>query len=145
MTEILENDQLSMNRINPYTATGTFGVSYNGGYKSTEALPWMMPREEPPEEPEEDKIQDHFDPRFTFRSPAMTNMTGSVDPATSFMFPARKIQRDDGTTTWSREVSWVDGRNYVNFGAQRRSDLFPILLVLVLLVIVLGIQKYLKL
>lgn len=145
MTEILENDQLSMNRINPYTATGTFGVSYNGGYKSTEALPWMMPREEPPEEPEEDKIQDHFDPRVTFRSPAMTNMTGSVDPATSFMFPARKIQRDDGTTTWSREVSWVDGRNYVNFGAQRRSDLFPILLVLVLLVIVLGIQKYLKL
>ena len=143
MTEILVNDNLSMNRINPYTATDTFGVSYNGGYKSTEALPWMMPREEPVEE-DTNEAEDHFDPKAIFRSPAMNNMTGGVNPALSFMYPARKIQYDDGTTSWSREIVWKDGRNYVNFG-QKPSDMFPIILVLVLLVIILGLRKYLKL
>jgi hypothetical protein len=144
MTEILENDQLSMNRINPYTATNTFGVSYNGGYKSTEDLPWMLPREEPPEEPEEDHIEDHFDPKAIFRSPAMNNMTGGVNPALSFMYPARKIQRDDGTTTWSREIVWKDSANYVDI-VNQRSEYFPIILFIFLLIIVLGLQKYLKL
>lgn len=149
MTEILENDQLSMNRINPYTATGTFGVSYNGGHKSTETLPWMLPRQEEvfPAVDEPDEFKDHFDPKAIFRAPAMNLMTGSVDPATSFMFPARKYQFDDGTTSWSRETRYIDGRNYVNlplFGATRW-EMFPIVIVLVLLVILLGLQKKLNL
>lgn len=147
MTEILENDQLSMNRINPYTATNTFGVSYNGGYKSTEALPWMLPREDEVVPDDSDELKEHFDPKAIFRSPGMNLNTGGIHPATSFMFPARKYQFDDGTTNWSRETTYVDGRNYVNlplFG-MTRSEMFPIIIVLVLLVILLGLQKKLNL
>ena len=146
MTELLEIDQLSMDRINPYTATGTFGVSYNGGHKSTEALPWMLPREEPAEAPEEDKPEylDHFVPAHLFRAPAMAAMTGSVDPATSFMFPARKIQYDDGTTSWSREVLWRkdDGSSA---GIPMKDSMWPIILALIILVIVLSFRRKLNL
>jgi hypothetical protein len=46
MTSLLLNDDMSMNRINPYTATQTFGVSYNGGYKGV-----LPPDPERPESP----------------------------------------------------------------------------------------------
>lgn len=144
MTELLEIDQLAIDRINPYTATNTFGVSYNGGYKSTEALPWMLPREEPPEDTSPPEYLDHFDPKVLYRAPASAGMTGSVDPATSFMFPARKYQFDDGTTSWSREVVYTDGRNYISFGGGRR-ELWPVIIALVLLVIVLAFRKKLNL
>jgi len=103
MTELLEIDELSINRINPYTATGTFGISYNGGHKSTEALRWMMPREEPVVPEETPEYADHFTPKHVFRAPAMAAMTGGVNPATSFMFPACKYQFDDAPTCGWRE------------------------------------------
>lgn len=145
MTALLEIDEMSMDRINPYTATGTFGVSYNGGHKSTEALPWMLPREE--EEPEEGKpeYEAHFTPSHIFRAPAMTAMTGGIDPATSFMFPARKYQYDDGTTSWSREVAYTDGRNYVSGLVGGAGDsLWPIIIAMILLIVVLAFRKGLK-
>lgn len=145
MTELLENDQLSMNRINPYTATNTFGVSYNGGYKSTEALPWMLPREEKSEleTDERPEYEAHFTPKHIFRAPAMTAMTGGIDPATSFMFPARKYQFDDGTTSWSREIVMTDGRNYINdFGNLTRGDLWPLIITMAILVFILALRKF---
>lgn len=33
----------SCDPINPYTQTGTFGVSYNGGYKPDKSLQWIPP------------------------------------------------------------------------------------------------------
>lgn len=33
----------SCDPINPYTQTGTFGVSYNGGYKPDPSLQWIPP------------------------------------------------------------------------------------------------------
>ena len=33
----------SCDPIDPYTATGTFGVSYNGGYKPDKSLDWIPP------------------------------------------------------------------------------------------------------
>ena len=140
MTELLQIDELSMDRINPYTATATFGVSYNGGYKSTEALPWMMPREEPVVSEETPEYDDHFNPKHIFRAPAMAAMTGGVNPATSFMYPARKYQFDDGTTSWSREVTYTDGSNYIS-AAMFRDNLWPIIIAMGLLVIVLALRK----
>lgn len=147
MTELMEIDQLAINRVNPYTATNTFGVSYNGGYKSTEALPWMLPREESTAEEDSSSPEylDHFDPKVLYTAPAAAGMTGSVDPATSFMFPARKYQYDDGTTSWSREVVYTDGRNYISFGGGGRRELWPVIIALVLLVIVLAFRKKLNL
>lgn len=36
-------DILSVNHINPYTETGTFGVSWNGGYKPDHTLEYLPP------------------------------------------------------------------------------------------------------
>lgn len=36
-------DILSVNHINPYTETGTFGVSWNGGYKPDPTLEYLPP------------------------------------------------------------------------------------------------------
>lgn len=144
MTELMEIDQLAINRVNPYTATNTFGVSYNGGHKSTEALPWMLPREDVQDTDGAPEYLDHFNPKVLYTAPTAAGMTGSVDPATSFMFPARKYQYDDGTTSWSREVVYTDGRNYISFGGGRH-ELWPVIIALVLLVIVLAFRKKLNL
>lgn len=144
MTAMLEIDEMSMDRINPYTATGTFGISYNGGHKSTDALPWMMPREEEETTEEKPEYEAHFTPKHIFRAPAMTAMTGGIDPATSFMFPARKYQYDDGTTSWSREVSYADGRNYVSGLIKGGDSLWPIVVAMILLIVVLSFRKGLK-
>jgi hypothetical protein len=36
-------DILSVNHINPYTETGTFGISWNGGYKPDPSLEYLPP------------------------------------------------------------------------------------------------------
>lgn len=36
-------DILSVNHINPYTETGTFGISWNGGYKPDPTLEYLPP------------------------------------------------------------------------------------------------------
>lgn len=142
---MLEIDEISMDRINPYTATETFGISYNGGHKSTDALPWMMPRDEESESAEDKpEYEAHFTPKHIFRAPAMAAMTGGIDPATSFMFPARKYQYDDGTTSWSREVIQTDGRNYVSGLIKGGDNMWPIIIAMILLVVVLSFRKGLK-
>ena len=119
MTSLLARDDLSINRINPYTATQVFGVSYNGGkYKDgvlrveTEVDDDVM---FPGARLDEDTgvPKDHFNPLALDHAANRYLGTGSVNPARSFMYPARKIQYDDGSTNFSREVVLADVRNYV--------------------------------
>jgi hypothetical protein len=148
MTEFLADDDTAMNRINPYTATATFGVSYNGGYKGPNTQTWYAPEETsaswetPVEQPE---YLDHFGPNQLNKSGSMYLKTGGIHPATSFMFPARKIQHDDGTATFSRETVWRDGANYVSglptgFG-MRADSMWPIILVLIALLFIFVYRK----
>jgi hypothetical protein len=148
MTEFLADDDTAMNRINPYTATATFGISYNGGYKGPNTQTWYAPEETsaswetPVEQPE---YLDHFGPNQLNKSGSMYLKTGGVNPATSFMFPARKIQHDDGTATFSRETMWRDGDNYVSglptgFG-MRTDSMWPVILVLIALLFIFVYRK----
>lgn len=43
MTSLMGCDILSINDINPYTETGTFGISWNGGYKPDPTLEYLPP------------------------------------------------------------------------------------------------------
>jgi hypothetical protein len=148
MTELLVNDQLSMDRVNPYTASQTFGVPYNGGDYLYPDMKWAAPDDGPASwnmPPEHPEYNDHLAPMARDRSGAMYLKTGGVDPATSFMFPARKIQYDDGTTSWSRETVWRNGENYTNeplFG--HKESLFPIWFMLILLLVIFVVAKVLK-
>ena len=151
MTELLVDNDLAMDRINPYTATGTFGVSYNGGYKGQQ-MKWRAPQEGPASwdvDAETPEYLDHMDPLYVNRSGPMMVKTGYVHPATSFMFPARKYQYDDGTTSWSRETIWKSASNYVSnlpnqFNIKSGDDLRPIIVVLVLLFIIFVLRKKLN-
>ena len=142
MTELLAIDELSINRVNPYTASQTFGVSYNGGDYMYPDMTWNAPADGPatwnmpPDHPE---YKDHLAPGQT--APIYLK-TADYGPATSFMFPARKIQYDDGTTSWSREIIWRKDENYVDF--EKQESLFPIWIMLILLLVVLVLAKVLK-
>lgn len=151
MTELLSNDTYSMNRMNPYTATDTFGVSYNGGYKGP--APQYPERQEAPAtwdvDEEKPEYTDHMQPLYINRSGPMMAQTGSPYPAKSFMFPARKYQLDDGTTTFSREVTWSNGQNYVSglptgWEYSDGNPLAPIILVFMVLIVLLIIARRMK-
>jgi hypothetical protein len=146
MTELMANDDMAMNRINPYTSTGTFGVSYNGGHKGPDTQTWTEPADES-ESDEEDtpEFLDHFGPNQLNKSGSMYLKTGSPYPAKSFMFPARKFQYDDGTTSFSRETVWKDASNYIsnlpNQFSARGDNWWPIILVLIVLLFIFMYRK----
>ena len=121
MTSLLLNDQMSMDRINPYTTTETFGVSYNGGYKQNAPYVPVLETEVndelmfvPSAGLDEGVPKGHFNKLMLNDAGNMYLKTGGTHPATSFMYPARKYQYDDGTTSWGREILVGDAKNYVS-------------------------------
>ena len=103
MTSMLVSDKLSMDRINPYTLTGTFGTPNDGMYK-TPIEPGYTTQisETPMEEPTELFSPAHFSALRVNMSGAMMAKTGTTNFAPYAMFPARKYQYIDGTTSWER-------------------------------------------
>jgi hypothetical protein len=151
MTEFMADDDTAMNRINPYTATGTFGVSYNGGYKGPNTQTWSAPEDKPASwdtPAEEPEYLDHFGPNQLNKSGSMYLKTGGIHPATTFMFPARKYQYDDGTTTYSRDTLWANASNYVsglpNQFSMGASSMWPVILVLIALLFIFMYRKKFK-
>jgi hypothetical protein len=146
MTSLLLDDDMSMNRINPYTSTQTFGVSYNGGYKGT-----LAPDPERPESPAMLEFNprvgvptEHFNPLTLDDAGNMYLKTGDVHPATSFLYPARKYQFDDGSTTFGREIIIGEAKNYVSpadFPDDMQTGRTLILGAMILLLILLAFQK----
>jgi len=150
MTELLLNDALEIDRINPYTATGTFGVSYNGGDGKYGPLRWTAPDEGPATWDVTQEVPDyvdHSDPTFENRSGPMYLKEGGTNPATSFLFPARKYQYDDGTTSWSREVVMTSGENYTNENPFFKDELgtrLPILIIFIVLLLLFVAGRVIK-
>jgi hypothetical protein len=149
MTSLLINDDMSMNRINPYTLTQTFGVSYNGGYKGV-----LAPDPERPESPAMLEFNpragvptEHFNPLTIDDAGNMYLKTGGIHPATSFLYPARKYQFDDGSTTFGREVIIGDAKNYVSpadFPDDTQTGRVLVLGAMVLLLILLVLRRGIK-
>jgi hypothetical protein len=149
MTSLLINDDMSMNRVNPYTLTQTFGVSYNGGYKGT-----LAPDPERPESPAMLEFNpragvptEHFNPLTIDDAGNMYLKTGGIHPATSFLYPARKYQFDDGSTTFGREVIIGDAKNYVSpadFPDDAQTGRVLVLGAMVLLLILLVLRRGIK-
>jgi hypothetical protein len=149
MTSLLINDDMSMNRINPYTLTQTFGVSYNGGYKGV-----LAPDPERPESPAMLEFNpragvptEHFNPLTIDDAGNMYLKTGGIHPATSFLYPARKYQFDDGSTTFGREVIIGDAKNYVSpadFPDDTQTGRVLVLGAMILLLILLVLRRGIK-
>lgn len=83
----------SCDPIDPYTKSGVFGVSYNGGYKPDKSIQWIPPDTNVIDE------KDDFVPPPLLPPPniLMNTCEGrKLDPRLP-AFPTRKIQYDDYT------------------------------------------------
>jgi hypothetical protein len=98
-TAALACDTLSINRINPYTWSGTYGVNTDG-FPNTMTIDGSWTNEID-ETPVEYPTMPAYDPNLDL-SGAMYLKTASVDPAPFMGFPARKMEFADGRVTWSR-------------------------------------------
>jgi hypothetical protein len=149
MTSLLLDDDMSMNRINPYTSSQTFGISYNGGYKGTLEAGPERPESPPMFEfnPRAGVPTDHFNKLELNDAGNMYLKTGGIHPATSFLYPARKYQFDDGSTTFGREVIVGEAKNYIStedFPDDMQTGRTLVLGAMILLLILLVMQKGLK-
>jgi len=110
---MLVDDQLSMNRINPYTLTGTFGVPTDGMYKTPLDARYTTEMDDMPAEPVStfpDDTPQHFAPSRINMSGGMVAMTTSEKGNAPYvMFPARKYQYVDGSVSFARPGMEVQG------------------------------------
>jgi len=109
-------DDLSINRFNPYTWSGTFGI-YSDGFPSTIAIDGSYTTEIS-EEPTVymEPLAGASDPNLNVSGP-MYLKTAESSPAPFRGFPARKNEFPDGTVTWMRP-----GQPWSWFGGKRASD-----------------------
>lgn len=102
-------DQMSINRINPFTWSGSYGL-YSDGFPSTIKIDGSY-LTEMSEEPT--VYTDPLDEPTLSVSGNMYLKTVDASPAPYRMFPARKQEFQDGTVTWMRPGqpwSWMTGR-----------------------------------
>lgn len=99
----LIDDRLQIDGVNMYTVTNTFGVPTNGFYKDAMDGTYTTEIDETPEESDPNtEIEEHFNPVHVNRGGAMYLNGGGSKPAPDGLYPARKIQYDNGTTSWRR-------------------------------------------
>jgi hypothetical protein len=104
-------DDLSINRFNPYTWSGTYGV-YSDGFPSTIPIDGSYTTEIS-EEPTVyvDPLLGSDDPNMNLSGP-MYLKTADSSPAPFRGFPSRKNEFPDGRVTWFRPGqpwSWMGG------------------------------------
>ena len=140
-TAAMACDYLSINRFNPYTWSGTFGV-YSDGFPSTIAIDGSYTTEIS-EEPTvyTDSLVGGSDPNMNLSGP-MYLKTADSSPAPFRGFPARKNEFPDGTVTWARPGqpwSWMGGHRAKDdtWTAEVKGQDLLIWLVLIALVIYL--------
>jgi hypothetical protein len=100
-TALMINDDVSINRFNPYTWSGTYGVPVDGSHWLSDGTYTVqyddMPS--PPIDPNRD-LKD-FNPVHVFRSgPVMVDEMPGRPVAPFPLFPARKYEYNNGDLTW---------------------------------------------
>ena len=112
-TAAMVDDALSINRFNPYTWSGTYGL-YSDGFPSTLSIDGSYTTQisnEPTQYPE--PPPGSADQNMDLSGP-MYLKTAETSPAPFRGFPARKNEFPDGTVTWYRPGqpwSWMGGRH----------------------------------
>jgi len=100
------DDRLQIDGFDPYTWSGTFGVTTDGFRKDTfiDGSYYTQIDEVPMEM--QSQVEESQNPEFN-NSGAMYLKTASVNPAPYRMFPTRKFEYADGTCTWYRpDMPW---------------------------------------
>lgn len=111
-TAAMACDTLSINRINPYTWSGTYGL-YSDGFPSTVPIDGSYTTEISEKETIYTDPLPGSDDQNMNLSGSMYLKTVDSSPAPFMGFPARKNEFPDGTVTWVRPGqpwSWMNGR-----------------------------------
>ena len=145
---MLVDDNMSMNRVNPYTLTNTFGVPTDGMYKDQplDGRYVSQINENPSEGPSvfPGDTPDHFSEMRLNMSGPMAVKTGYVYPAPSAMFPARKYQYIDGSISYVRpDLVGGDNDQYstMRYGHKRDNMSFVLLLAVLALIFFIYSKK----
>jgi hypothetical protein len=140
-TALMQNDDLSMNRFNPYTWTGTFGVSSDGSHNwkpdGTYTVPWdTMPKDRL----DTNMALNHFDTMDLNNAGNMWMQSMPGKPTAPFpAFPARKYQNWNGDPSWVRpdiNFDYVYDKDFIGsrkltspmFRRERSSPIFLVVL-----------------
>jgi hypothetical protein len=137
------NDDLSMNRFNPYTWTGTFGVSSDGSHTWQPDGTFTRPYDTTPSDRlDTNKSLKHFDVMALNDASNMWFNTMPGKPTAPFpAFPARKYERNDGALSWVRpdinfnyvyDKDFIGSRKLPDYVMRPRSQASPIFFVAIL-------------
>ena len=121
----------SCDRINPYTASGVFGVSYNGGYKPDQNLKWIPPDTNVVDD------RDDFAPPPQMPPPNMLMQTCEgrrIDPRVGGV-PERNIQFDSFKEL--EQIEQVPPPKIIDVSTNGKSFVAPDATTILLLLIVL--------
>jgi len=148
------DDDLSINRFNPYTWTGTYGVSSDGSHNWQPDGTFTRPYDNTPSD-RLDTNRDLKDFNVMALSDA-SNMwfnTMPGKPTAPFpSFPARKYERNDGKLSWVRpdlNFNYVYDKDFI--GSQKLPDFMrrrgtsspsPLILVIVLAAAAIYLTKF---
>jgi hypothetical protein len=100
----LLDDRLQIDGVNMYTATNTFGVPAGGFYKDPMDGGYTTQISESRDDDDNSPsdLDEHFNPVHLNRAGAMYLNGGGLKPVPDGLYPARKIQYDNGATSWVR-------------------------------------------
>jgi hypothetical protein len=124
-TALMQDDDLSMNRFNPYTWTGTFGVSSDGSHNWQPDGSFTRPYDERQSDRlDTNRDLKNFDAMALNDASNMWFNTRPGKPSAPFpAFPARKYQNWNGDPSWVRpdlNFNYVYDKDFI--GSQKLPD-----------------------
>lgn len=134
------SDDMKINNINPYVASGTFGIPTDGSKWLSDGTYSVEIDERPTVYTDPNKDLDDFNPLNVMRSgPMYLNEVRARAPAPSNPFPARKYEYDNGSVTWVRPDASRGLHDWASEPIRARTwDLWTVILALLALAILYG-------
>jgi hypothetical protein len=133
------SDDLAINRFNPYTWSGTYGVPSDGSKWQSDGTYTVEIDERPTVYTDSNSDLKDFNPIHVMRSGPMYLEEMPGQPAAPFNgFPARKYEFDNGVVTWNRPDLARGTRGEYAFQAPRAKtwDLWVVLAALLIAVLI---------
>jgi hypothetical protein len=133
------SDDLAINRFNPYTWSGTYGVPSDGSKWQSDGTYTVEIDERPTVYTDSNADLKDFNPVHVMRSGPMYLEEMPGQPAAPFNgFPARKYEFDNGVVTWNRPDLARGTRCEYAFQAPRAKtwDLWVVLAALLIAVLI---------
>jgi len=153
-TALMQDDDLSINRFNPYTWTGTFGVSSDGSHNWQPDGTFTRPYDERPSERlDTNRDLKNFDAMALNEASNMWFQTMPGKPTAPFpAFPARKYQNWNGDPSWVRpdlNFNYVYDKDFIGsqklpdyIGRRRRGEPGPMIFIIFLILVALVLIKF---